>query len=165
MIRPADRSHTEVAALKFLLVCAANVCRSPMAEAAMRHAVAARGLRPEVGSAGVAALRDEPADPRSIEAVARAGLGDLSTHRSRPVSGLLVRTADMVLCMEQAQRTTIVARTPEAAGRVRLLGHWQGMEIADPVGGEAHEYVQCLDLIMECVDQWLERLSRQGLLQ
>lgn len=151
--------------MRFLLVCTANVCRSPMAEAAMRHALAARGTLPQLGSAGIDALADEPAHPLSIAAVAEAGLGDLSAHRSRQVSPLLVRKADMVLCMEDVQRSAIVARTPDAAGRVRLLGHWRGLEIADPVGGPAHEYRECLELMIDCIDEWLERLSRQGLLQ
>ncbi len=151
--------------MKFLVVCTANVCRSPMAEAAMRHALAARGLRPEVGSAGIDALPDEPAHALSVEAVAQAGLGDLSSHRSRLVSPLMVRNVDMVLCMEQVHRSSVVARVPEAAGRVRLLGHWEGAEIADPVGGPAHEHRECLELMMECIEQWLDRLSRQGLLQ
>jgi len=150
--------------LRFLIVCTANVCRSPMAEAAMRHALAARGVRAELGSAGIDALDDEPAHPLSVAAVAQAGLGDLSTHRSRLISPLMVRNADIVLCMEPLHRKSIVSRAPEAAGRVRLLGHWAGIEIADPVGGPAHEYVECLKLMSACIDQWLERLARQGLL-
>lgn len=151
--------------MRFLVVCTANVCRSPMAAAAMRHALAARGLQPQVGSAGVDALADEPAHPLSIEAVAQAGLGDLSTHRSRQISSLMVHKADMVLCMEWRHRSLVLARAPEAAGRVRLLGHWQDVEIADPVGGPAHEHRECLESMMQCVQQWLDRLSRQGLLQ
>ena len=151
--------------MKFLVVCTANVCRSPMAEAAMRHALTARGLRPDVGSAGIDALTGEPAHPLSMQAVAQAGIGDLSLHRSRPLSPLMVRHADLVLCMAPMHRSSVVARVPEAAGRVWLLGHWQGVAIADPVGGPADEHRQCLQLITECVDQWLDRLSRQRLLQ
>lgn len=150
--------------MRFLIVCTANVCRSPMAAAAMRHALASQRRRAEVGSAGIDALSDESAHPLSVAAVAQAGLGDLSTHRSRLLSPLMVREADLVLCMERLQRNEIIAHAPEAAGRVRLLGHWAGTEIIDPVGGHATEYVECLKLMSECVDQWLERLSKQGLL-
>ena len=150
---------------RLLVVCTANICRSPMAEAAMRHMIAARGLHAEVSSAGVAALPDRPAHPLSVETVARAGLGDLSTHLSRPLNSLLVRQADFVLCMEHAHRDAIVARAPEAAGRVRLLGHWLGTEIADPVYGPPEEFTECLNLVTDCIDQWLTRLARQGLLR
>jgi len=149
---------------KLLVVCTANVCRSPMAEVAMRHMIAARGLRAEVSSAGVAALPDRPAHPLSIETVARAGYGDLSAHRSRPLNAALLRQADFVLCMEHAHRDAIVARAPQAAGKVRLLGHWLETEIADPVYGPAEEFTECLNLLNDCIDQWLTRLARQGLL-
>lgn len=148
-----------------LLVCTANVCRSPMAEAAMRHMARARGLRAAVSSAGVAATPDEPAHPLSIDAVAKAGLGDISGHRSRPLSTRLVREADFVLCMEHAHRDAILARAPEAAGRVRLLGHWLATEIADPVYGAAEDFTECLNLLNTCIDEWLTRLTRQGLLR
>jgi protein-tyrosine phosphatase len=151
--------------LRFLIVCTANICRSPMGEAVMRHALAARGLKPEVGSAGIDAPPDIPAHEFSAQAVAEAGLGDLSTHRSRLISPLMVRDADMVLCMEQMHRGAVVTRVPDAAGRVRLLGHWQEREVPDPVGRPVSVHRECLELIRECVDQWIERLSRQGLLQ
>src|SRR5690606_17890606 len=148
---------------RFLLVCTANICRSPMAEAAMRHAIESRGLHAAVSSAGVHALPDRPAHPLAIETVAGAGLGDLSGHRSRPLSRQLLG-ADFVLCMEHAHREVIVAHAPEAAGRVRLLGHWQQTEISDPVNGPANEFMECLNLLKDCTDQWLERLTRQGLI-
>lgn len=131
----------------------------------MRHALEARGARADVGSAGVEALADEPAHPLSVATVAAAGIGDLKAHRSRLVSPLMVRNADMVLCMEHLHRDALVGRVPDAAGRVRLLGHWQGLEIDDPVNGPVAGYVQCLELMRECIDQWLDRLDRQGLLQ
>ena len=150
---------------KLLVVCTANICRSPMAEAVIRKQIATRGLRTEVASAGVHAQPDQPAHPLSVEVVAQAGLADLSAHRSRPLSPLLLRGADIVLCMEHAHRDEIVARAPEAAGRVRLLGHWRGMEIVDPVNGSIGEFVECLKLMSDCIEQWLSRLTRQGLLQ
>lgn len=136
-----------------------------MAEAAIRHALAARGVRADVGSAGIDAIDNEPAHPLSVATVKVAGVGDLTMHRSRLVSPLMVRSADMVLCMEHMHRDALVGRVPDAAGRVRLLGHWQGIEIEDPVNGPAPGYVQCLELMRECIDQWLDRLDRQGLLQ
>ncbi len=129
----------------------------------MRHEIAVRGLRGAVASAGVDAVHDEPAHPDSVAVVARAGLGDISGHRSRPVSALLLRKADMVLCMERYHRDAIVSRWPRDAGRARLLGHWQGVEIADPVNGPIDGYEDCLSALVGCISQWLDRLSAQGL--
>jgi len=155
----------EPVSLNLLLICTANVCRSPMAELALRHVLRERGLRAQVSSAGVEAVPDEPAHPMSVDAVARAGLGDLSTHRSRLLSKLTLRDADFVLCMDNGHRQAIVARAPQYAGRVRLLGQWQAIEIADPVRGPAEGFEQCLELMSDCIEQWVDRLARQGLLQ
>jgi protein-tyrosine phosphatase len=155
----------ESSLLKLLLVCTANVCRSPMAEAAARHRFGQRGLPVRVSSAGVSALAGEPAHPLSAAAVASAGYGDLSTHRSRLASSALLREADLVLCMEHEQRRRIVALAPLQAGRVRLLGHWQQVEIADPVSGALEGFEQCLALMHACLGQWIDRLARQGLLR
>ena len=125
----------------------------------------ARGLRAEVSSAGVEAAPDRAAHPLSVHTVAAAGLGDLSSHRTRLLSSRLVGEADFVLCMEHAHRDAIVARAPEAAGRVRLLGHWQGAEITDPVDGTDQDFVECLKLLNTCIDEWLTRLARMGLLR
>lgn len=151
--------------MKLLVVCTANVCRSPMAEAAMRHMIAARGLHADVASAGVDALPGHPAHPASIDTIARAGYGDLSTHRSRQLLPQMAQQADFVLCMRDSHRDAIVSRVPQAAGRTRLLGHWRGVEIDDPVSGPAEGFVQCLEQMNECIEAWIDRLQRQGLLQ
>lgn len=151
--------------LNLLVICTANICRSPMAEAALRHAIAARGLRANVASAGVDALPGHPAHPISITTVARAGYGDISGHRSRQLSPRMAQEADFVLCMRNTHRDAIVARVPQAAGRTRLLGHWSDIEIDDPVSGPAEGFIECLERMDECIEEWVDRLQRQGLLQ
>lgn len=131
----------------------------------MRHRLRERGLHAEVVSAGVEAEPDQPAHPMSIAAAAEAGFGDLSSHRSRIVSPLVLRDSDFVLCMRESHRHAIVSRTPQYAGRIRLLGHWLGIEIEDPIGGEAEKFRDCLASISQCSEEWIDRLSRQGLLQ
>lgn len=153
------------ASLKLLIVCTANVCRSPMAEAAMRYAIASRGLRAEVSSAGVEALNGQPAHPTAIDTVLQAGYGDLSAHRSRQLLPRMAQQADFVLCMRRTHRDIIMSRMPQAAGRTRLLGHWSNTEIDDPVSGPAEGFVKCLEIMDECIAEWVDRLQRQGLLQ
>ncbi len=151
--------------MKLLVVCTANICRSPMAAAAMKHLLHERDLHAEVSSAGVHALPDQPAHPQSIATVARAGLGDLTNHRSREVSRLLLDRTDLVFCMEERQRTALVALSPQAAGRIRLLGYWRGIEISDPVNGTEEGFEECLETMNDCAAQWIDRLARQGLLR
>lgn len=151
--------------VNLLLVCTANICRSPMAEVVMRHAIARRGLNAGATSAGVRAQYDQPAHPHSVTAIAQAGLGNLSDHHSQPVSASVLADSGIVLCMDSFHRQEILARWPQYAGRVRLIGHWQGIEVADPVNGPLEEFEDCLRVLVRCTDQWLDRLVESGLLR
>jgi protein-tyrosine phosphatase len=69
-----------------LLVCLGNICRSPMAEAALRSEAVARGLALTIDSAGTSGLHaGEGADPRAIAEARRHGV-DLTGHRARKVT-------------------------------------------------------------------------------
>ncbi|HRI16518.1 MAG TPA: protein-tyrosine-phosphatase, partial [Verrucomicrobiota bacterium] len=62
-----------------LFVCTGNTCRSPMAEALARRALANRpGWR--VYSAGLGAVNGQPPSPHAVRAMRMLGL-DISGHR------------------------------------------------------------------------------------
>src|SRR5579862_4898480 len=46
---------------RILFVCVGNICRSPMAEAILKHRMANKGLNIQISSAGLAALSDKSA--------------------------------------------------------------------------------------------------------
>ncbi len=69
-----------------LFVCLGNICRSPLAEAALRAEAVAQGLALTIDSAGTSGVHaGEGADPRAIAEAKRHGI-DLTTHRARAVS-------------------------------------------------------------------------------
>jgi protein-tyrosine phosphatase len=69
-----------------LLVCLGNICRSPLAEAAVRAEAARIGLDLEVDSAGTGAWHAGDAPDRRAQAVAlRHGI-DISAYRARQVT-------------------------------------------------------------------------------
>ena len=85
--------------LRMLVVCTANICRSPAAEAYLRRRSADRGVAVEVASAGF--LYDgEPASETMAAAMAERGF-DLSAHRSRISTCAMVDEADLVVTMER----------------------------------------------------------------
>ncbi|MGE0774838.1 MAG: low molecular weight protein-tyrosine-phosphatase [Sphingomonadaceae bacterium] len=68
-----------------LFVCLGNICRSPLAEAAMRAEAETAGLRVEVDSAGTGDWHiGRPPDPRAQATALRYGL-DISAYRARQV--------------------------------------------------------------------------------
>jgi protein-tyrosine phosphatase len=61
---------------------------------------------------------------------------------SQPLSGRLVRHADLIFTMTQAHRAAIVSQWPDAAARTRMLGGDDG-DIPDPIGGSKETYRRC----------------------
>jgi len=82
-----------------LAVCTANVCRSPMAAALLKHALAAQPepLRSlEIISAGVGGRDGDVVSANSVTALKKVGL-DISSHRSRAINEELVAAPSLSL--------------------------------------------------------------------
>src|SRR3954447_11867955 len=106
-----------------LLVCQANVCRSPSAVALFEHRVAATTLAGSLafGSAGV---RPEPAAGWCRAArsyVRRRGCEPSRDHLPRRLDVDLIESADLVLAMSRRERAAIVRLVPTAAPRTFTL--------------------------------------------
>jgi protein-tyrosine phosphatase len=100
--------------LEVLVVCTANIARSPLF-AAMLAARAGDGVR--VTSAGVRAREDDGAAEGS-QLLGRARGLDLAAHRSRPVTAELIAASDLVLTMSERQRDRCAPLAAQAASRV-----------------------------------------------
>ena len=80
---------------KILFVCTGNTCRSPLAEGIARKIFSDRlNIKTSVSSAGSSTLEGLPASALSVEA-ARENDVDISEHRTRLLTGTLVREADL----------------------------------------------------------------------
>jgi protein-tyrosine phosphatase len=119
-----------------LMVCTANVCRSPAAEALLRHHLKQLGLsrRVSVSSAGtdVAAPGRKP-DPRVVAILQEMGVSARGI-RARPISARAVDAASDIFVMEHKHREVLVERFVDAAPRLFLLDP-RGEDIADPYFG------------------------------
>ena len=132
-------------------VCTANICRSPMAEALLRHALQAEAepLRScRVISAGVAARKGERISPNSVEALAKVSLR-VSDHRSQPLTPELASQADLILCMTESHRDVIALSFDSPPQNVFLWREFMpapaDREIGDPYGGSLKDYEACRD--------------------
>ena len=140
-----------------LTVCTANICRSPMAEVLLQHALRAQ---PEplkslkVYSAGVAANLGNRVSENSVLALKKVGL-DLSGHKAQPLSHQLVDDALAVFCMTESHRAMILLSFDQPPDNVYLFREFMpppaAQEIADPYGGSLKHYEACRDEMVEAV--------------
>ncbi|MCX7284007.1 MAG: low molecular weight phosphotyrosine protein phosphatase [Novosphingobium sp.] len=69
-----------------LFVCLGNICRSPLAEAALRAQAVAAGIAITIDSAGTGDWHvGRPPDPRAVQVARKYGL-DISGYRARQVT-------------------------------------------------------------------------------
>ncbi len=147
-----------------IVVCTGNICRSPMGEKLLQHALAAepeplRSLK--VVSAGVSAPRGQPATDNSVAALKKVGL-DLSAHRSQPLTQSLLDQALAVFCMTESHRSMIelnFERVPKSLHLFReFIGRDGDTEIPDPYGGNFREYEACRDGLVEAIPSLVQHL-------
>ena len=148
---------------EILVVCTANMCRSPMAEGLLRARLADAGLgdRVRVRSAGVRAPAGFGATDHGVTLLAARGI-DISRHQARPLTDALLREADLILVMEEAHRSAIARQAPQHLAKVRLFTELAGGrdDVADPVGGTLDDYRRTLAGMDAVLDQgWTTLLA------
>ena len=144
--------------MRIIFVCTGNTCRSPMAEALLKEALAARGIDSvTVASAGTGAWEGAPVS----EGGYLVGL-ELSNHRARLLTRELVREADLVLVMSGHH----LARVAELGGehKVHLLGSYAGREagrseVSDPFGSDLASYRTTFAELQELIGGVVSRVA------
>jgi protein-tyrosine phosphatase len=142
---------------RVLFVCLGNICRSPTAEAVMRHLVAEAGLSAtiELDSAGTGAWHVGNApDERATAAAARRGVAMLGAARRVTVEDF--ERFDVLLAMDEENRRALckLAPHPAAGAKVRLLREFDpasrgaiGLDVPDPYYGDVGGFDRVLDLV------------------
>lgn len=108
--------------VRLVLVCTANICRSPLAAAILDAEVRDRGVASlvAVDSAGVHASHGNEAAEPSAAIAGDLGL-DLAAHRSRPVDDELDDERTVLLTMTEQHRHLLVTLEPAVASRCFTL--------------------------------------------
>lgn len=102
-----------------LLLCTANQCRSPMAEALLRRRLDDVADDVHVSSAGLLA-GGAPATDHARATMADRGL-DLSQHASRRLEEAMVVAADLIVAMTREHVREVAVLSPEALARTFTL--------------------------------------------
>jgi protein-tyrosine phosphatase len=151
-----------------LLVCTANICRSPMAEAIFKARLGE--VFKTVHSAGMHAdPRGVPVDARAAAALARHRYALDRRWRTRRVDPELFGQYDLVLAMEVEQVAALTGKAaPEHRGRIRLLTDFlpelAGQDIPDPYFGPTAGFDAVIQLIERAAQRLLAEI-REGRLR
>jgi protein-tyrosine phosphatase len=107
-----------------LVLCTANTCRSPMAEALLARRLAGRGVAAVVHSAGTRTSgiqgEGQRPPPEAIAAMAACGL-DTAAHGSHQLTAADLGRADMVIAMARLHVRHAVVMRPEVWPHVFTL--------------------------------------------
>jgi protein-tyrosine phosphatase len=169
VVRDRDQETQPVSAvsLRICVVCAGNICRSPMAEAVLRAKLEAAGLggRVTVDSAGTGDWHvGQPAHVRSTAALSRRGYR--LDHRARQFRPAWFGERDLVLALDTDNLNHLAHLAPRdlPEGRLRLLRVVESTDeadrgdVPDPYGYGDEAYDHALDLIERACDELVNDL-------
>jgi len=151
-----------------LLVCTANICRSPMAEAIFKARLG--DVFKTIASAGVHAdPRGGPLDARAAAALARHNYSLDRKWRSRRIEPEQLGEFDLVLAMEAEHVESLRKKAaPEHHARILMLTDFvpelAGQDIPDPYFGPVNGFDAVIAMI-ERAAQSLLRASQEGRLK
>jgi protein-tyrosine-phosphatase len=148
-------------------VCTANVCRSPMAQYLVAHALAAEPepLRSLVtASAGISAYGGDEPSLNSVRVLKSVGI-DLRDHASQRLTQELIDRSFAIFCMTSSHRLLIESlfepTTPHIYLMREFLPHGVEKEIPDPYGLELEVYEASRDSMVEAIPSILAFLRKE----
>ncbi len=147
-----------------LFVCLGNICRSPTAEAVLRHKVQAQGLDIVVDSAGTHGYHiGSPPDKRSQAAAEQRGYS-CKGLKCRKVAADDFARFDYILAMDNSNLENLRDMSDaQYHGKIRLLGEFLStpQEVPDPYYGGKQAFERVLDLIEEACAALLTHIQTQ----
>ena len=151
--------------MKLLIICLGNICRSPLAEGALRARLNTSPLSAEVevDSAGIGGWHAGQAPDRRAIACARSHGVDISMQRARQLRQDDFARFDWLLCADTDNlREVLRMAPPDARSKVALLMQWAGVEagggIPDPYSGGMEQFEQVWRLVDSAAQAVVARL-------
>jgi protein-tyrosine phosphatase len=150
-------------AVSVLMVCLGNICRSPLAEGALRHHADRLGLGLQVDSAGTGDWHiGHPPDHRAQAVAKRLGGIDIGDLRARQLHPGDFDRFDHIIVMDEANLRNVTAMQPQGSRAMlsMLLDHLPGHEgqpVPDPYYGDGAGF----DHVWRLVDAAAQELVRR----
>lgn len=158
-------------AISVLFVCTANICRSPMAHALMRHVCRYRSLDKlvRVDSAGThVALKGQRADPRALSVLRGSGI-DIGRMRARPIASRDFERFDYIFAMDEQNIESLNSLNEQTGSAtvelvMRFSRHHEEREVPDPYFGNDAGFEKVFTMLSDAVegivdDLLVDRLS------
>ena len=152
--------------LRLLMLCMGNICRSPMAEGALRARLQAAGLADvvEIDSAGTGDWHaGDPPDPRAIATAAAHGV-DIGMLRARRIEAGDFERFDWILCADR-DNLAQVRKPMQGHARPVLLRDWAAcahpLEVPDPYTGGSREFELAWSLVDDAAVRIVERIRSE----
>lgn len=138
-----------------LFVCTGNTCRSPMAEALLRHVGEDKF---NVKSAGVFAMDGQVASSHAVRVLLEKGIE--SNHRSTHLDVDNIEWSEVVLAMTGGHKQQILSQYPQYEEKIFTLYEYvdgSDRDIADPYGGSLENYQTTLNELENIIMKLLSK--------
>lgn len=148
--------------INILFVCAANLCRSPMAEAHLKSIT--EDLKwVNIRSAGVRAMHGVPTSMGAGKVLEEEGID--FHHLSVQVALSVIKWADFIFVMEKEHRVILLKRYSDVKNKIFMLRNFKNdkkgdMEIYDPIGRDLNSYREVFSIIKKSnkrIESYLRR--------
>lgn len=141
-----------------LFVCTGNICRSPTAEAVLRHQAEKAGIELHIESAGLGHWHIGcPPDERAQHHAKGRGY-DLSRLRARQVEPFDFERFDLILAMDGGHLRALQRMAPEKhRAKIRLFVPER--DVPDPYYGGPEGFEEVLDLVEAACRDLLQDLK------
>lgn len=148
-----------------LFVCLGNICRSPLAEAALRAQAVAAGVAMTIDSAGTGNWHDgRPPDPRAQETARKHGL-DISSYRARQVTTEDFHRFGHIFALDQQNLKDLRRIEPsrhiaEVGLLMDLVPGRKGTAVIDPYYGDEDDFEQAWADVSAAAERLVKRYLR-----
>jgi protein-tyrosine-phosphatase len=138
--------------MNIYFICTGNTCRSPMAEAILKHKNI-EGM--EVKSAGIYALEGGEISENSRTILANERIS--FEHKTSQVNEKDINWADLILTMTVAHKEMVLHAFPNAMGKTFTLKEYvtpySAKDVSDPFGGDIYTYSQTYQELKKLIDE------------